>query len=137
MIASSDGGSRRQSRTRRAVCRAAVRACGSIVGPTSTSRSTRSGARTASSTTTWQPIELATSAGRSPSGPHLRRSLELLAGVFDYLDRIDVRVYRLSSGTVPYGTHPDLPELDYRRQIEACTEELAALGAKARRYGLR
>ena len=71
------------------------------------------------------------------SGPHLRRSLELLEDVFDYLDRIDVRVYRLSSGTVPYGTHPDLPDLDYRRQVEACAEELAALGAKARRYDLR
>lgn len=74
---------------------------------------------------------------RWQSGPHLRRSLEYLDVAFDYLDRIDVRVFRLSSGTVPYGTHPDLPELDYRRQIDACGDELAGLGAKAAAYGLR
>ena len=74
---------------------------------------------------------------RWQSGPHLSRSLELLDAAFDYLDRIDVRVFRMSSGTVPYGTHPDLPELDYRRQIGACEGELAALGEKARAYGLR
>jgi UV DNA damage endonuclease len=74
---------------------------------------------------------------RHQSGPHLRRSIELLHGVFDYLARIDVRVYRLSSSAVPYGTHPDLPELDYRRQIDECAAELAELGAKARDLGLR
>jgi UV DNA damage endonuclease len=74
---------------------------------------------------------------RWQSGPHLSRSLELLDPVFDYLDRIDVRVYRLSSATVPYGTHPDLPQLDYRRQLDACTDQLAALGARAARLGLR
>jgi len=74
---------------------------------------------------------------RWQSGPHLSRSLELLDAAFDYLDRIDVRVYRMSSSTVPYGTHPDLPELDYRRQIEECAEALEGLGEKARRLGLR
>jgi UV DNA damage endonuclease len=74
---------------------------------------------------------------RWQSGPHLRRSLELLDTAFDYLDRVDVRVFRLSSGTVPYGTHPDLPDFDFRRQIESCAGELAELGAKAREYGLR
>ena len=74
---------------------------------------------------------------RWQSGPHLSRSLELLDGVFDQLDRADIRVYRLSSSTVPYGTHPDLPELDYRRQIDACEKALARLGAKARKLGLR
>ena len=57
---------------------------------------------------------------RWQSGPHLSRSLELLDAVFDYLDDVDIRVYRLSSSTVPYGTHPDLPQLDYRRQIGEC-----------------
>jgi UV DNA damage endonuclease len=71
------------------------------------------------------------------SGPHLSRSLEYLDAVFDYLERIDVRVYRMSSSTVPYGTHPDLPEFDYRRQIEASGDQLGALGEKARRLGLR
>lgn len=74
---------------------------------------------------------------RWQSGPHLSRSLEYLDLAFDRLDRIDVRVFRMSSGTVPYGTHPDLPHLDYRRQIESCAHELDALGAKARRLGLR
>jgi UV DNA damage endonuclease len=74
---------------------------------------------------------------RWQSGPHLSRSLELLDAVFDYLAANGLSMYRLSSGTVPYGTHPDLPELDYRRQIDACAERLAALGAKARGLGLR
>ncbi|MGH2850653.1 MAG: hypothetical protein ACRDLP_08560, partial [Solirubrobacteraceae bacterium] len=55
---------------------------------------------------------------RHQSGAHLSRSPELLDAAFDYLDRIDVRVYRMSSSTVPYGTHPDLPDLDYRRQLD-------------------
>ena len=32
---------------------------------------------------------------RWQSGPHLSRSLELLDAVFDYLDDVDIRVYRL------------------------------------------
>jgi UV DNA damage endonuclease len=74
---------------------------------------------------------------RWQSRPHLARSLELLDAVFDYLDSIDVRVYRMSSSTVPYGTHPDLPELDYRRQIGECEERLEELGEKARSLDLR
>jgi UV DNA damage endonuclease len=74
---------------------------------------------------------------RWQSGPHLSRSLELLDAVFDYLERIDVRVYRLASSTIPYGTHPDLPQLDYRRQLDECADAVATLGAKASRLGLR
>ena len=74
---------------------------------------------------------------RWQSGPHLSRSLEYLDAVFAYLDRNDLRVYRLSSSTIPYGTHPDLPEFDFRRQLEQCGEAVAALGATARRLGLR
>jgi UV DNA damage endonuclease len=74
---------------------------------------------------------------RWQSGPHLARSIELLDAAFDHLDAHDLRVFRLSSSTVPYGTHPDLPQLDFRRQIERCAETLAALGAKARAYGIR
>jgi len=76
-------------------------------------------------------------ARRWQSGPHLRRSVELLDVAFDHLDRIDVRVFRLSSSTIPYGTHPDLPALDYRRQLDEAAAEVAALGAKATRFGLR
>lgn len=74
---------------------------------------------------------------RWQSGPHLRRSLEYLDVAFDHLEAHDIRVFRLSGGTVPYGTHPGLPELDYRRQIGACGEELAALADKAARHRLR
>ena len=74
---------------------------------------------------------------RWQSGPHLARSLELLDVVFDYLEARDIRMYRMSSGTVPYGTHPDLPDFDYRRQIAACEDGLARLGERARWLGLR
>jgi UV DNA damage endonuclease len=74
---------------------------------------------------------------RWQSKPHLSRSIELLGPVFEYLGRIDVSVYRLSSQVIPYGTHPDLPQFDYRRQIAECAEGLAALGARARARGLR
>jgi UV DNA damage endonuclease len=76
-------------------------------------------------------------ARRWQSGPHLSRSIELLDAVFGYLDAIDVRVYRMSSNTVPYGTHPNLPEFDFRRQIDACERQLAELGQKAAALGLR
>ena len=66
------------------------------------------------------------------SGPHLSRSIELLGPAFDYLERIDVTLYRLSSQVIPYGTHPDLPQFDYRRQIAECAGELAALGERSR-----
>ena len=74
---------------------------------------------------------------RWQSAPHLSRSLEYLDRVFDYLARVDIRMYRISSGVVPYGTHPDMPQFDYRRQIDACAGTLAALGARAREAGLR
>ena len=76
-------------------------------------------------------------ARRWQSGPHLSRSIELLDAAFEQLDARDMRMFRMSSSTVPYGTHPDLPQFDYRRQIDDCAEELDALGAKARRYGIR
>ncbi|WP_164983909.1 UV DNA damage repair endonuclease UvsE [Cellulomonas endophytica] len=81
---------------------------------------------------------MATSDGRRwQSGPHLSRSLELLDEALTYLDTIDVRVFRLSSSTVPYGTHPDLPELHYRRQLDECAEQLERVGARARDLGIR
>ena len=74
---------------------------------------------------------------RWQSEPHLSRSIELLDAAFDHLDAHDLRVFRMSSSTVPYGTHPDLPQFHFRRQIESCAAELEALGAKVRRYGIR
>ena len=76
-------------------------------------------------------------ARRWQSEPHVSRSIELLDAAFDHLGANDFRVFRMSSSTVPYGTHPDLPHLDFRRQIEECADDLATLGAKARAYGIR
>jgi UV DNA damage endonuclease len=72
---------------------------------------------------------------RWQSGPHLRVSLERLAAIFDYLEKIDVRMYRMTSDLVPYGTHPDLPQ--FHGQLDECAEELAALGRRARDADLR
>jgi UV DNA damage endonuclease len=74
-------------------------------------------------------------ARRWQSGPHLRTSIAYLHAIFDYLDEADIRMYRISSDVAPYVTHPDLPQ--FHRQIEESRDELAALGAKARRYDLR
>jgi UV DNA damage endonuclease len=74
---------------------------------------------------------------RWQSEPHLSRSIEYLDAVFDYLHRIDVRVYRMSSQVIPYGTHPDLPQLDFRRQMQTAEHALTALAAKSSRLGLR
>src|SRR5439155_27273973 len=52
---------------------------------------------------------------RWQSGPHLRVSIERLHAVFDYLDRNDIRMYRMASSLVPYATHPDMPQ--FHRQL--------------------
>jgi UV DNA damage endonuclease len=74
---------------------------------------------------------------RWQSGPSLERSIELLHGVFDHLERAGVRMYRMSSNVIPYGTHPELPQFDYRRQLDASGDAVAALGRRARSLGLR
>ncbi|HEX2096797.1 MAG TPA: UV DNA damage repair endonuclease UvsE [Solirubrobacterales bacterium] len=72
---------------------------------------------------------------RWQSEPHLRLSLARLAAIFDYLEAEDVRMYRLASGLVPYGSHPEMPQ--FRGQVEECAGELAALGERARAADLR
>lgn len=74
-------------------------------------------------------------ARRWQNNPHLRVSIGYLHEIFDYLNDVDIRMFRLSSGVAPYITHPDLPQ--FWNQIEECRDELAALGEKARRYNLR
>jgi UV DNA damage endonuclease len=74
--------------------------------------------------------------GRRAQGrPHLRVSLERVAAIFDYLDRHDLRMYRLSQGLAPYASHPGLPQ--FHGQVEACAAELAALGERSRELDLR
>ena len=72
---------------------------------------------------------------RWQSGPHLSVSLEYLDAVFGYLDRNDLRMYRMASALAPYASHPDLPQ--FHGQVAECAERLAATGARARELGLR
>lgn len=74
-------------------------------------------------------------ARRWQNDPHLRVSIAYLDRIFDYLAEHDIRMYRMSSDVAPYVTHPELPR--FHGQIEACRDELAALGDKARRLNLR
>ena len=72
---------------------------------------------------------------RWQSGPHLRVSIERVHAILGYLDRHDVRMYRMASALVPYGTHPELPQ--FHRQVEECAGELRSLGARANELGVR
>ncbi|MDP9400656.1 MAG: hypothetical protein M3P39_06860 [Actinomycetota bacterium] len=48
------------------------------------------------------------------SGPHLRVSLEYLEAIFAYLERHDLRMYRVSQALAPYASDPDLPQFHGR-----------------------
>jgi UV DNA damage endonuclease len=74
-------------------------------------------------------------ARRWQSGPHLRRSLEYLRVVLEYLDRHDIRMYRMATALAPYASHPELPQ--FHRQVEECEAELAEVGAAARALDIR
>ena len=74
-------------------------------------------------------------ARRWQSRPHLRESLDRLEAIVERLERDDVRMYRMSSSLVPYGSHPELPQ--FHGQVEECADELAALGARVRAAGIR
>ncbi|HEX6371701.1 MAG TPA: UV DNA damage repair endonuclease UvsE [Longimicrobium sp.] len=74
-------------------------------------------------------------ARRWQSDPHLAVSMDMLREILDYLDEIDVRMYRISSDFVPYCTHPDLPR--FHGQIAECRSGLAELGRTARECGIR
>ncbi len=74
-------------------------------------------------------------ARRWQSDPHLRVSLGYLHEIFSYLDRVDIRMYRMSSDIAPYATHPDMPQ--FHRQIAECDADLRALGKRAKELRLR
>lgn len=67
--------------------------------------------------------------------PHLSVSLAYVRDIFGYLDRVGIRMYRLSSDLAPYLTHPDLPQ--FHHQIDECSAELALVGHLAQEAGLR
>ncbi len=72
---------------------------------------------------------------RWQSGPHLRSSLQALGRILDYLDRADVRMYRMATALAPYASHPDLPQ--FHDQVAQCAQELAAIGRLARERDIR
>ena len=72
---------------------------------------------------------------RWASGPHLRHSLERLERVLDYLDRHDIRMYRMATALAPYASHPEMPQ--FHGQVSECAEELARVGALARGRRIR
>jgi UV DNA damage endonuclease len=72
---------------------------------------------------------------RWQSGPHLAQSLRYLEAILEYLDAVDIRMYRFSSSLAPYASHPGLP--GFRGQVRECRAELSRLGELARRRGIR
>ena len=69
------------------------------------------------------------------SGPHVRQSIAYVTEIFHYLHKTDIHMYRMSSDFAPYLTHPDMPQ--FHGQLEEAKDELAELGALARRYDIR
>jgi UV DNA damage endonuclease len=67
--------------------------------------------------------------------PHLRTSLELLHAILDYLGKVGIVMYRMSSDIAPYATHPDMPQ--FHGMVEESQAELEAFGRRARDAGLR
>lgn len=67
--------------------------------------------------------------------PQLSRSIEMVHAIIDYLVRSDLRFYRISQALAPYASHPTLTQ--FHGQVDACAEELAALGARFRDEGIR
>ena len=72
---------------------------------------------------------------RWQKNPHLRTSIEYLHGVFAYLEKQGITMYRMSSDIAPYATHPDMPQ--FHGQVTEAAAELRALGQRARDAGLR
>jgi UV DNA damage endonuclease len=71
---------------------------------------------------------LRASDGRRPqNNPHLKHSLTGLLQVFDLLAELDIEMFRLPSNLIPYGTHPEYPQLAWRRQINESETEIAAI----------
>lgn len=72
---------------------------------------------------------------RWQSGPHLRTSLERLRAILEYLDRANIRMYRMATALAPYASHPELTQ--FHGQVADCEAELAEVGALARELDIR
>jgi UV DNA damage endonuclease len=82
-----------------------------------------------------QPDLKSNDARRSGNNPHLKVSLEYLDSILDYLDRHQIRMYRMSSDIAPYATHPDMPQ--FHNMVQESAASLRAFGAKAKRLDIR
>ena len=72
---------------------------------------------------------------RWQKGPHLKTSLEGVSDILDYLAKVEINMYRLSSDLAPYATHPDMPQ--FHNMVAESDAELQAFGAKARAMDIR
>ena len=72
---------------------------------------------------------------RWQSEPDLGVSIGYLHAIFDYLEEIDVDMYRMASGIAPYASHPELT--GFRDQPQRFAEKLSELGGRAKHRGLR
>jgi UV DNA damage endonuclease len=68
-------------------------------------------------------------------GPHLKCSLEHVDRILDYLAKVKLDMYRLSSDLAPYATHPEMPQ--FHAMVAESDAELAAFGKKARELDIR
>jgi UV DNA damage endonuclease len=72
---------------------------------------------------------------RWQKNPHLKCSLEYLDAILDYLKKVEIDMYRLSSDIAPYATHPDMPQ--FHNMVAESDADLAAFGRKARELDIR
>jgi UV DNA damage endonuclease len=72
---------------------------------------------------------------RWQKNPHLKTSLEYVDQILDYLAKVRLDMYRLSSDLAPYATHPDMPQ--FHNMVAESDAELRAFGAKAKRLDIR
>lgn len=72
---------------------------------------------------------------RWANNPHLKVSLEYVDMILDFLAEHNIGMYRMSSDLAPYATHPDMPQ--FHGMVRESKAELAAIGKKARKSGIR
>ena len=82
-----------------------------------------------------QPGLKSTDARRWQKNPHLLKSIEYLDGIFSYLEKQHITMYRMSSDVAPYVTHPDMPQ--FHHQVQEAAAELRTLGRRALGMNLR
>src|SRR5205085_10495391 len=72
---------------------------------------------------------------RWQSEPSLGVSLDHLEAILAYLDDTGIGFYRMATALAPYASHPELTQ--FRDQPQRFAEDLARVGEKARRQGVR